>query len=66
MATAKAKVSKVIEDTAPGQFKHFYASQLFDRMVTSCLIYFIDNLQLASLSQVCLIPCCYCNTALRS
>lgn len=52
LATAKAKVSKIVEDTAPGQFKHFYASPLFDRMVTSCLVYFIDNLQLTTLGQV--------------
>ncbi|DBB00113.1 hypothetical protein WJX77_005666 [Trebouxia sp. C0004] len=51
LATAKAKVSKVVEETAPGQFKHFYASPLFDRMVTSCLIYVIDNLQLTTLGQ---------------
>ena len=62
LATAKAKVSKAVEDTAPGQFKHFYASPLFDRMVTSCLIYFIDNLQLTTLSQVCI--CCKTATLL--
>jgi len=58
LTTAKAKVSKVVEDTAPGQFKHFYASPLFDRMVTSCLIYFINNLQLTTLGQVRLILLC--------
>lgn len=52
LAAAKAKVSKAVEETAPGQFKHFYASPLFDRMVTSCLVYFVDNLQLATLGQV--------------
>ena len=55
LATAKAKVSKAVEDAAPGQFKHFYASQLFDRMVTSCLIYFVNKLQLTTLSQVCIL-----------
>lgn len=59
LAAAKAKVSKAVEDTAPGQFKHFYASQLFDRMVTSCLIYFVDKLQLTTLSQVC-----YCDAVI--
>lgn len=67
LATAKAKVSKAIEDSAPSQFKHFYASQLFDRMVTSCLIYFVDNLQLTTLSQVCIFHAAVrCSLALPS
>ena len=52
-------MAKTIEDTAPGPFKHFYASPLFDRMVTSCLIYFIDNLQMTTLAQVTFyVPIC--------
>lgn len=57
LTVAKLKVSKTINETAPGNFKHFYANPLFDRLVTPCLLYFLDKLQATTLNQVMLDHC---------